>query len=80
MTYKEMIQICKDNNGKCKNCKLNCVYDWYETNQTWCLKDLRAKYNNKYKMHIERGEQMKADETAKEYASIEIKYLGTNKK
>lgn len=75
MTLHEMDQECYKHNGKCDKCKLNCIYDWYETNQLWCLKSIRYDYEKKYRQAIAEGKKEKAEEIAREYASIEQKYL-----
>lgn len=81
MKYKEMEKICQQNNGKCKDCKLNCIYDWYDTinktiREVWCLKAVRKRYENKYMMLSDRGaSQEELEAVIKEYTSIEQKYL-----
>ena len=75
MKYKEMQYICSKQNGKCKNCPLNCIDDWTENNTTWCFKKLRERYMNKYKMYMDRGHEQEAQLCMQEYISMEQKYL-----
>ena len=77
MKYKEMQLIC-NKYRKCDKCPLNCIEDWnvLDTKKpTWCIKNMHERYENKYRMHMERGEKEKAKETIEEYINLEQKYL-----
>ena len=80
MKYKEMQQTCS-RYRKCDKCPLNCVDDWDVwqkgklAHSTWCFMHLRERYENLYRMWIERERPDKAKQVMEEYVKAEQKYL-----
>ena len=75
MKMNEMETICKQNNGKCANCPLNCIYNWEEKLTTWCLKESRKETIRRYhKAKIEHNDIL-ALKIEKDYQEAERTYL-----
>ena len=79
MKIKEMVNECRRNKGICKNCKLNCITDWLETEQPWCMLQVRINYIKAYQEYKAENNEILAERTRKRYEELEKKYLGENK-
>lgn len=75
MKIKEMEQKCHENHGNCKNCPLNCVDNWQEINETWCIMLLRYKYTAKYRQLIMAGDTEQAKKVMNQYKGMEERYM-----
>ena len=80
MKYKEMQKECSKHKN-CTKCPLNCVDDWdvYAKGKlahaTWCFMHLRERYENLYRMWMERERPDKAKQVMENYIMAEQKYL-----
>ena len=79
MKLTKMYEECKKNKGICKNCKLNVVNDWLETQQdSWCFIQIRQNHIKAYQEYMKEKNEILAERTKIRYEELEKKYLGDN--
>lgn len=71
MKTADMEKICKQQNGKCGNCPLNCIKDWYENLTTWCMLEYRKETIHRYDKALIENNELLAAKIMKDYQEKE---------